>query len=342
MVVSKTFPDKIWETLSPQEAGFKPEGLAAAETWLKDNANGEPYRIVIARHGRLVAEWQQGISQGKKVKLASATKSVYSNMLGIIVEEGKLESPDVKLKDVYPIALEVPEGSGPKEGRYVFDKDHDITLRQLISNTSGYMKPSEEPGQVYNYQTFGMNVLIHALSQPYGLYDPNDPERKPGFEQLIETRIGQKIGADWEYAYYNFPLPDSVRLDIFGYFCNVVSTARDMARLGWLWANYGNWNGEQVIPESWMRESVKVAPTILEHCPKEDWQYGYGFWTNSEGVYNPNLPRNYFSARGAGKQYIAVVPSLELVVVLSPGLWLGGVKSDPPLLELICEACQRA
>ena len=82
-MAEKTFPEEIWYTLSPESAGFDPDGLATAEIWLKDHAGSEPYRAVVLRHSHLIAEWQQGTSKDEKVKLASATKSVYSNMLSI-------------------------------------------------------------------------------------------------------------------------------------------------------------------------------------------------------------------------------------------------------------------
>ena len=72
--------------------------------------------------------------------------------------------------------MDVPEGTGPKPGRYAFEKDRDLTFRQLICNVSGYMKPGEEPGKVFNYQTFGMNILCHAIATAYGMYDSRDPQ----------------------------------------------------------------------------------------------------------------------------------------------------------------------
>jgi len=39
------------------------------------------------------------------------------------VAEGRIASPEALLADVYPEALDVPEGQGPKRGSHVFDKD---------------------------------------------------------------------------------------------------------------------------------------------------------------------------------------------------------------------------
>jgi hypothetical protein len=64
--------------------------------------------------------------------LASAAKSIFSCILGIAIADGKLPSADAKIVDYYPEAMDVPEGEGPKPGRYAFEKDRHITFRQLI------------------------------------------------------------------------------------------------------------------------------------------------------------------------------------------------------------------
>ena len=95
--------------------------------------------------------------------------------------------------------MDVPEGEGPKEGRWAFEANRGITLRHLICNVSGYMKPNEAPGQVFNYQTNGMCVLSHCIEKAYGLYDVNRPEESPKISPLYKEKIADVIGADWEY-----------------------------------------------------------------------------------------------------------------------------------------------
>ncbi len=145
------YPGAHWARISPTEAGFDPERFARIKRWLDDRVENGRYRVVIVRGGRLVAEWNCGIHRGAQLQLASATKSIFSCLLGIAIEEGKLASADAKIVDYYPEAMDVPEGEGPKPGRYALAKDHAMTFRQLISNTSGYMKLGEEPGKVFHY-----------------------------------------------------------------------------------------------------------------------------------------------------------------------------------------------
>ena len=74
------------------------------------------------------------------------------------------------------------------------------------------------------------------------------------------------------------------------------------------------------------------------NCPQGDWQYGYAFWTNEYGLLWPSLPRDSFAASGAGSQHIGVCPSLDLVVVQSPGLWQEQTENDVGLLGMIVAA----
>ena len=334
-----TYPGARWARIPPGEADFDIEKFDGAKRWLDERVGDGRYRVVIVRGGRVVAEWNHGVGQDEQLWLASATKSVFSSILGVVIKEGKIPSADAKIADYYPEAMDVPEGEGPKEGRYVFDKDHDVTFRQLISNTSGYMKPGEEAGKVFHYQTYGMNILTHAISKIYGLYDVRDPEGSPGFKKLVDEKLRIPIGATWGYYLANFDLHARARIHIFGYYDGLKSSALDMARLGWLWSNWGRWKEKQLIPEAWLREATLVAPDIRANCPGEQWKYGYAFWTNECGELWPSLPRDSYAASGAGSQHIWVCPSLDLVVAQSPGLWENQAENDTGLLRLVVDAC---
>jgi CubicO group peptidase (beta-lactamase class C family) len=317
------FPGVAWEITDAKAAGFDPKRFAEIGPWLVEEAENREdsrYRVAIVRGGALVGEWNSGVNADARLRLASATKSIFACVLGIAVAEGRIPSPDTPAVDLYPELMDVPAGTGPKEGRYAYPANRGITLRHLICNVSGYMKPGEEPGKVFNYQTYGMNILTHAIAAAYGLYDSAEPERLPGLRPLMDERIGLAIGASWDYYRANFALPSAARIGIFGYYHGVSSTARDMARLGWLWRNRGRWGEQQVIPPGWVAECTAVAPDIRANCPQEEWVYGHGFWTNAAGRLWPNLPADSFAASGAGRQHIWVCPSLDLVVAQSPGL----------------------
>jgi CubicO group peptidase (beta-lactamase class C family) len=373
-IPAATYPGVQWDCILPREAGFDSGKLDFAKRWLDDNVGSGRYRVVIVRYGRLVAEWHFGFrpnkrlslrsrvksvfshnvtqtsgklvsdsnqyeGRDKRLSLASAAKSIFSCILGIAIEEGKIQSADDKVIDYYPEAFNVKEGEGPKPGRRAFKKDREITFRQLISNTSGYMKPGEEPGKVFHYQTYGMNILNHAIAKTYGMYNISDPKGSLGLKSLIDEKIGIPIDADWEHEYVNFNLHHKARINIFGYYDRIKATALDMARLGWLWCNWGRWKDKQLVPEQWMREATRTAPDIIANCSKVQWKYGYGFWTNDHSQLWPDLPRDSFAASGAGGQHIWVCPSLDLVVVQGPGISKIQEENITEFVKLVLNAC---
>ncbi|NLF31838.1 MAG: serine hydrolase [Planctomycetes bacterium] len=319
-----TVPGIEWAQDAPEAAGLDGGRLDEAKRAWEAWADGRDYRVAIVRGGRLAAHWCRGVDPAARPSLASAGKSVFSTVLGIAVAEGKIGSADDRVVDYYPEMMDVPDGAGPKPGRHACPKDRDITFRQLISNTSGYLKPDEQPGRIFHYQTFGMNILCHAIATRYGLYDSRDPQRLPGISALIEEKIARPIGAQWTYHTWNFDHPGGARTGIFGNYTSINSTAPDMARLGLLWLRRGRWGDRRIAPADWVDQATRVAAPIREHESPENQVYGLGFWTNETGRLWPNLPADSYAARGAGRQLIWVCPSADLVVIESPGLYEEG------------------
>ena len=252
---------------------------------------------------------------------ASIDKSFMSCLLGIAVHEGKIAHIDAPVVDYYPEMMAVGPGEGPKPGRHAFEKDRAITFRQLASQTSGYMKPEELSGQVFHYQTFGINVITHAVATVYGLYDHDYPDRLPGCRRFLADRIRDPIDAGWDAVRFNFDHPPEAKVNIFGNGYSIMATALDMARAGWLWLNGGRWMDRQLIPADYLREATRTNEDVLAHEPEENWKYGLGFWTNDHGRLWPDLPRDAFAASGAGSMHVFACPELDLVVAQTPGPW---------------------
>jgi len=336
------FPKEHWETTTLANAGIDRDKLEKVKRWLDHHAGDKGYRFVIIRDGLLAVEWNKGIDREKKLHIASANKSLISNALGIAIHEGKIKSADELAVNYFPEMMDVPPGEGPKEGRYAFDEDRGIILRHLICNVSGYMKPGEEPGKVFHYQTNGMHVVSHCIERAYGLYDINDQEGSPKLKTLFKSRLGEPIGADWDYRCGCQKMHEKAKQSVFGWGSGILTTALDLARIGWCWCNWGKWEDKQIIPEGWMRETTKVAPDILANCPEDTWKYGHAFWTNDQGRLWPNLPREGFTAAGAGGHYAAVFPSRRLVVVMNPlpRLWEDEWSETQEALQLVLDSCQ--
>lgn len=91
--------------------------------------------------------------------------------------------------------------------------------------------------------------------------------------------------------------------------CCFYAISRDLARLGLLYLNNGEWNGVEVIPAWYVQESV--TPIMIPDQKTGDpvMHYGYQWWLgNHDG-------NDSFQAQGMLGQYIIVVPDLELVIV---------------------------
>jgi CubicO group peptidase (beta-lactamase class C family) len=315
---NSVFPNAEWDVVRPEEVGIDPDKLAEAKACLEEKLGDAKYRVAVVRHGRLAAEWTQVIGSDEKIHIASANKSILSSMLGIAIAEGKIRSADDLATDYYPELMDVPEGRGPKDGRWAFEANAGITLRHLICNVSGYMKPDEAPGDVFNYQTNGMCILSHCIEKAYGLYDVNDPEGSPKIIPLYKEKIADAIGAGWDYSSSSQKMHEDARLEVFGWGSSIRTSLRDLARLGLLWCSMGRWDGKQVIPEAWIREVTAVAPDILAKSPEDVWKYGHGFWTNAKGKLWTDLPTEAFTSWGAGGHYAISFPSHDLVVVMNP------------------------
>ena len=326
----RLWPGKEWESAEPEELGFDREKLAEAGRFQSELAVDQPYRILIVRRGKIAAEWNFRSDPTEQAHQASASKSTFSSVLGIAFHEGVIKSENDRVADYYPEMLDVAPGEGPKEGRYAFPENDGITFRQLIGNTSGYMKPGEAPGTVFNYQTFGMNILTHAVASAYSLYKTSRPEQGGGFGTLTEWKIRNFVDGKWSWKYSNFDMHPEAKLGVFGYMTSYQMTTRDMARMGWLWLNKGTWNGTQIVPSEWIEKATRVSTEILENEPEERHVYGLGFWCNDQAQVWPDLPLDSFAASGAGNQRIWVCPSLDLVVVQSPGIYPSRGAFDCP------------
>jgi CubicO group peptidase (beta-lactamase class C family) len=97
---------------------------------------------------------------------------------------------------------------------------------------------------------------------------------------------------------------------------------RDMAKYGQLYLDGGVWQGTRILSEEWIRESWgqygRLAP-----LDRNGHQYGYLWWHHTYDVGTRTIET--LEARGNGGQYIFVVPSLDLVVVITAGNYRTGI-----------------
>jgi CubicO group peptidase (beta-lactamase class C family) len=120
-------------------------------------------------------------------------------------------------------------------------------------------------------------------------------------------------------------------------FAGLNMTARDFARLGELYRNGGLWQGKQIVPAEWVRDSVTVAAPHLEAGrpwlggQTVDLGYGYQWWI-------PAGDRGEFTAIGAYNQFVFVDPASRTTIVkLSANRRYGAteLESDNRVIETL-------
>jgi len=83
-------------------------------------------------------------------------------------------------------------------------------------------------------------------------------------------------------------------------------TPRDMAKLGQLHINEGEWNSVQLVPPEWIASSGQKQ-IVAQHLT--GFWYGYQFWVTGDGL--------MYTALGYGGQWIMIVPDYDMVVVFN-------------------------
>jgi CubicO group peptidase (beta-lactamase class C family) len=231
----------------------------------------------------------------------SMAKSVVSAALGKAISQGKITSLDQKVSDFYPqfasgksIDLTVGDLSSMSSGldwdenyyspfsittRAYFDENLDkVTLSQ---------KAIDEPGKSYKYLSGNTQLLAMCVEKATG----------EELSKYVSENFWQPMGAE-NQALWQTDHKDGM---VKGYCC-IASNARDFARFGKLYKQFGKWNGMQIL------DSTFVA-TSTEPRFKDSPQYGYGWWLAQHDG------KKIFYMRGHLGQYVIVIPQDDLIIV---------------------------
>jgi CubicO group peptidase (beta-lactamase class C family) len=281
--------------------------------------------FLVVKNGKLVAEYYNSI-YGKYTSfdLRSATKSIISPLVGIALRERFLDSTGQK---VLPFFFQFDTSRMDPRVR-------DLTLEHLLTMTTGVdFDETADQSARYNAVT---NWTKETLELPYR-YQPG--ERFTYCSPMVSllstivaraTRLSTREFADW---YLCEPLGITVRrweTDPQGNCLGGVGvhmTGRDLARFGYLFANGGAVGGRQVVPAEWIRT------TLTPHVELDrTWgaltnvDYGYLWWTAEFSRVSVAL------AAGYAGQFLVVVPSHNLVVVLASYPYVGLEQGDVQFL----------
>jgi CubicO group peptidase (beta-lactamase class C family) len=268
--------------------------------------------VVVVHGGRIAAErYAPGYSVHSRFPGWSMAKSVTGALAGIVAGDGLLRLDATALR---------PEWQAPDDPR------RGITLNQLMQMTGGldfdesYTPRGGATRMLFNSPDVAADAAGAALRHEPGTrwYYAS------GSTNIISAHLRELLGDD---AYARLPLrlfeplgmhsavlePDATGTFVGSSF--MYATARDWARFGLLFLQDGVWEGERILPEGWVEYSVTPAAA----APRG--RYGAQWWLNAgeagapERRAYPELPPDLYWASGFQGQYVAVIPSRELVVV---------------------------
>ena len=233
----------------------------------------------------------------------SMAKSVTSILIGCAIDDGFIKSVDE------PITNYIPE---LKENG--FDK---VTIKHLLQMTSGikfnesYVNPFGDAASFY----YGLNLRKQIGKMKLKTEPGKQFEYVSGNTQLLglvlESAIkGQTITAylqekNWTPLGMEYDASWSIDRKKEGLektFCCLNARAHDFAKIGRLYLNKGNWNGKQIVSQTWVEESTKI-----DNSDGSANYYQYQWWLPSAN--------GDFMAEGILGQYIYVNPAKELVIV---------------------------
>ncbi len=243
----------------------------------------------------------------------SVTKSFTSALIGIAIDQGKINGVDEKLLSFFPEYNEIANLDERKES---------ITLENVLTMSAGftwdewstpYGHPENASTKMAGTSDWNKYVLDLPMNDNPGtkfVYNSGCTLLLSGIianktgqsaEEFAKENLFNALGiTNWEWL----TSPNEITNTGWGLFLHPVN----MAMFGYLYLKNGLLNGEQVVSEDWVNESTS------NHIDP----YGYQWWM-IPNVFVETYPEadGAYYAIGYGGQYIFVLPNLNMVVVFT-------------------------
>ena len=297
------WPTEGWQTSTPEEQGLDSVKLVEViEQIQKQHILINSLLIILNGDVVLDAYFYNPYDGALPHDMASVTKSIMTTLIGIAAGQGKIKLNEPMLsyfpdrtianlderKERITVRHLTGMVNGLESGCLPGDEP---TISAMMSNPDWVQaaldrKMVQEPGNEFCYDSPGMHLLSAILQEATGM-TALEFARQYLFEPLgIKEAIWETDPQDYSRGWGDLHLKP-----------------QDAAKIGFLFLNKGNWNGEQIVPADWAVEAVKP------HVNAGDDDYGYGWWISEDS----------YGASGRGGQKIFVVPSLNAIVVTTGG-----------------------
>jgi CubicO group peptidase (beta-lactamase class C family) len=236
----------------------------------------------------------------------SVAKSFVVTLLGIAISEGFIESekdylthwvPELKTKthaDSVRLIHLLEHRSGIRFREIPFNPFGRLTALYHRRHQTGVLKRmrwDHPPDTRYEYQdinTFLLGLIIErATGMPLQTY--------------METRLWSRLGMEAD-AFWSAERKDGMVKP----YCCLQTRTSDLARFGRLYLHKGQWQGQNLVPESWIERATycdDISDDALRPARPWHWQTG-------------NYPDCDFNARGLYDQFIYVNPSKKVIIVM--------------------------
>ncbi|MDP3311771.1 serine hydrolase [Lutibacter sp.] len=259
--------------------------------------------IIIYKNQIIAEKYADGFNKDTRLLGWSMGKSLMSAVCGVMDLQGKLSKDE-------PAPIDAWKN----------DERSKITIDNLLHMNSG-LKWEEDYTKICDVTKmlfFETDMSKSQINKPF-VGKPNETwNYSSGTTNLISGIIRQKFKNHQEYLdFWYTDLIDKIGMhsmlvetDLAGNYVAssyAWATTRDWAKFGLLYLHNGNWNGEQIMSEDWVKYTA--IPTN-----GSEGVYGAQFWLNAGG-HLPDVPKDLFFADGYQGQRVYIIPSKELVVV---------------------------
>ena len=282
---------------------------------LHEGKHGEIDSLLIHQHGKLLFEsyYRRGRINYPHYQM-SITKSYTALAIGRAIQLGYLKMSDLNqpvinfLKDIDQSKIiagaeqiTLAQAMNMKSGiRLDQAKANDLRKNTKLMMGQGqiqaylqYSDPisSDEPG--FKYQSSDPSIAMQVLETVV-----------PGSaREFIKEELLAKLGIT-NFAWQNdvSGLPKSA--------AGSSMRSRDMLKWGMLVSNAGKWQGEQLIPAEYVKQA-----TDRIHTNPQGTSYGYFWWRHDMKIGERTYDCR--SGRGAGGQFLLMLPELNLIIVVT-------------------------
>ena len=293
------------------------DSVISTEMYLKDMRYEG---LMVLKNGKVVYEnYWNGFTNDETHMVASITKSIISITVGIAINEGLIESKDDLIVKYLP------------QFKNTWYKD--VTIDECLDMVSGVDWRNDIPMMKEFMWKWGWNLttaeefLLQSESwhKPGGkmVYNSMDPLiiglvlKSVIGERTISEYIQEKL---WEpldtedNAYFTYLIEDDIETTWAG----IYTTTRDLAKIGQLYLQKGNWNGKQIVSKDWVNQTFnahrETTMPIVDHSKK--WFYDtYGWGYNNFWWIPDDTNGNEIMAWGLGGQTIYINRKNNVVVV---------------------------